>query len=188
MASSSCVTGAVADSPNSVRHFCSTVSLTRFEVGVDRPGVYRMHPIQIRWATGLTVRYATLQNWTSVDFKESNGPRRKQEVAIIPNQSGSDPEAFNIPVKEVPAHIPGRPHISTVRRWIEREWLDSRKVGGRLFVSLAAIDKFKNGRGNRGRAPPCPSQPPQRQLPNWTEQQLDKIFGPRRHAQQPRGP
>jgi hypothetical protein len=104
-------------------------------------------------------------------------------VASVPIYSESDPEAFDIPVKEGPGRIPGRPHISTVRRWIEKEWLESRKVGGRLFLSLAGIDRFINGRDNRKHVHPRPAKPQQRQLPNWTEQQLDRIFGPRRHAQ-----
>lgn len=47
-----------------------------------------------------------------------------------------------IHVKDAPKHTPGRPHISTVYRWVFRGDLETIKVGGRLFTSIEAIHRF----------------------------------------------
>ena len=47
-----------------------------------------------------------------------------------------------IHVKDAPKHTPGRPHISTVYRWVFRGDLETIKVGGRLFTSTEAISRF----------------------------------------------
>lgn len=47
-----------------------------------------------------------------------------------------------IPLKDAPKHTPGRPHISTVHRWAFRRDLETIKVGGRLFTSTEAIQRF----------------------------------------------
>lgn len=58
-----------------------------------------------------------------------------------------------VPVKQSPRDIPGRPHISTVYRWVLRGDLETIKVGGRLFTSKEAIRRFINRCSNPGSAP-----------------------------------
>jgi hypothetical protein len=60
-----------------------------------------------------------------------------------------NPELKNpdlIPFGEAPAHIPGRPNYITLWRWstfgLSGVKLPTVMVGGRRFVSLAAIEKF----------------------------------------------
>ena len=45
-------------------------------------------------------------------------------------------------LRQATAHVPGRPHISTVFRWMASDKLESVKVGGKRFTSRAAIHKF----------------------------------------------
>lgn len=51
-----------------------------------------------------------------------------------------------IPIRQLPRHIPGRPHLSTIFRWLSRGVrgirLASVRVGGRRFVSPAQIENF----------------------------------------------
>ena len=51
-----------------------------------------------------------------------------------------------IPVKDIPRHAPGRPHIATGWRWIKRGCrgvrLETVLVGGRRFTSTEAIARF----------------------------------------------
>ena len=51
-----------------------------------------------------------------------------------------------IRINDVPKHCPGRPHVSTIWRWIQRgirgHRLDSVLWGGRRFCSLEAIKRF----------------------------------------------
>lgn len=49
-----------------------------------------------------------------------------------------------IPIRQAPGHIPGRPHISAVYRWLNRPMrpLESLMIGGRRFTSQEAIDRF----------------------------------------------
>jgi len=49
-----------------------------------------------------------------------------------------------IPIQQAPKHIPGRPHISTVYRWIQRREnaLDVVRYGSKVFTSLEAIARF----------------------------------------------
>lgn len=46
-----------------------------------------------------------------------------------------------IPIQDAPKHIPGRPHISTVYRWIQRKVnpLPTVRYGAKVFTSLEAI-------------------------------------------------
>lgn len=52
-----------------------------------------------------------------------------------------------LPLQEAPKHVPGRPHISTIYRWITRKNnpLETVKVGGRVFTSVEAIHRFIAG-------------------------------------------
>lgn len=54
-----------------------------------------------------------------------------------------------VPLVEAPAHIPGRPHLSTIHRWIQRGVrglkLDTVVVGTRRFTSHEAIERFITG-------------------------------------------
>ena len=51
-----------------------------------------------------------------------------------------------IPIKDVPKHCPGRPHVSTVWRWVQRgirgNRLETILWGGRRFCSREAIQRF----------------------------------------------
>ena len=51
-----------------------------------------------------------------------------------------------IPVSEIPAHVPGRPHLATCWRWIQRGCrgvkLESVLIGGKRFSSLEALQTF----------------------------------------------
>lgn len=50
----------------------------------------------------------------------------------------------HLPIKHAPKHIPGRPDISTVYRWMLRRHnpLESFRVGGRTFTTLEAIGRI----------------------------------------------
>ena len=51
-----------------------------------------------------------------------------------------------IPIAEAPKHIPGRPSLATVWRWVlngtRAGKLESVLVGGRRFTSLESIQRF----------------------------------------------
>ena len=51
-----------------------------------------------------------------------------------------------ISLKDACAYLPGRPHISTMWRWIKRGIagirLETVKVGGKRFTSVEAIERF----------------------------------------------
>ncbi len=49
-----------------------------------------------------------------------------------------------IAIKEIPRHVPGRPHIATCYRWIQHRLnpLETVRVGGRRFTSVEAISRF----------------------------------------------
>jgi plasmid stabilization system protein ParE len=49
-----------------------------------------------------------------------------------------------IKLSNAPKFIPGRPHIATIYRWIARPdgALETIKVGGRIFTSVEAIQRF----------------------------------------------
>jgi hypothetical protein len=51
-----------------------------------------------------------------------------------------------IPIAEAPQHIPGRPSLATVWRWVlsgtRAGKLESFLVGGRRFTSLESIERF----------------------------------------------
>ena len=46
------------------------------------------------------------------------------------------------PLKDAIRYVPGRPDKSTLYRWVFGGKLESVKVGGRLFTSREAIDRF----------------------------------------------
>ena len=50
----------------------------------------------------------------------------------------------HVSLKDAPAVIPGRPHISTVFRWTQRarDPLETFKCGGRTFTTREAITRF----------------------------------------------
>ncbi len=49
-----------------------------------------------------------------------------------------------VPINDAPRHAPGRPHISTIWRWINRpeKPLETIKCGGRRYTSCEAIARF----------------------------------------------
>ena len=49
-----------------------------------------------------------------------------------------------VPIRQAPKHIPGRPHLSAVYRWMQRSNnpLESILVGGRRWTSVEAIHRF----------------------------------------------
>jgi hypothetical protein len=49
-----------------------------------------------------------------------------------------------IRINDAPKHIPGRPHVSTLYRWMSRpgEKLETVKIGGRIYTSIEAIQRF----------------------------------------------
>ena len=47
-----------------------------------------------------------------------------------------------IPINAVPKRLPGRPHISTVYRWMNSGKLESLMIGGRRWTSVEAISRF----------------------------------------------
>jgi hypothetical protein len=99
-------------------------------------------------------------------------------VALISNES-------LIPVSDAPKHVPGRPHIATIWRWIQRGCrgvrLETWLVGGRRFTSLEAIDRFIE-RTTAAAAPelacavPTPRQ--RRRAIDQANRELDRELGP----------
>ena len=51
-----------------------------------------------------------------------------------------------VPVSEIPSHVPGRPHLATCWRWIQRGCrgvkLETLLIGGKRFTSLEALQQF----------------------------------------------
>lgn len=49
-----------------------------------------------------------------------------------------------VPIAKAATHIPGRPHISAIYRWMQRteDPLETVLVGGRRFTSVEAIHRF----------------------------------------------
>ncbi len=68
-----------------------------------------------------------------------------------------------IPIGQVPKRLPHRPHISTVYRWIAAGGLETVRLGGRVFTSLEALERFAEHRGGRHK-PPESIPTPQRRL------------------------
>ncbi len=58
-----------------------------------------------------------------------------------------------IRIAEVPKHLPGRPDVSTVYRWLNSGKLESVMIGGRRWTSTEAIARFVN-RSTSGAATP----------------------------------
>ncbi|MCH9034212.1 MAG: DUF1580 domain-containing protein [Planctomycetes bacterium] len=58
----------------------------------------------------------------------------------------------HVSIREAPKHIPGRPNISTVYRWMLRQQnaLESFRVGGRTFTTIEAIARFIEGCNSSG--------------------------------------
>lgn len=54
-----------------------------------------------------------------------------------------------VPINAAPSHIPTRPHVATVWRWIQRGVrgvrLDTVLIGGKRFTSTEAIARFIGG-------------------------------------------
>ncbi len=66
-----------------------------------------------------------------------------------------------IPIAQVPKHLPHRPNLSTVYRWIGAGALETMKIGGRVFTSIEALERFTEHRGGRPK-PPDSTPTPQR--------------------------
>lgn len=51
-----------------------------------------------------------------------------------------------VPINEIPSHVPGRIHIATCWRWIQRGCrgvkLETLLIGGKRFSSLEALQRF----------------------------------------------
>lgn len=67
-----------------------------------------------------------------------------------------------IHLTKLPAFVPGRPHKSTIFRWIqlgvvapngERIKLETNRVGGRIFVKLSDLQTFLNRLNERDDEP-----------------------------------
>ncbi|MCH8970297.1 MAG: DUF1580 domain-containing protein [Planctomycetes bacterium] len=58
-----------------------------------------------------------------------------------------------IRIAEVPKHLPGRPNVSTVYRWLNSGKLESVMIGGRRWTSTEAIARFVD-RSTSGAATP----------------------------------
>jgi hypothetical protein len=70
-----------------------------------------------------------------------------------------------IHVKDTPKFTPGRPHKSTVYRWVFNGDLETVRVGGRLFTSTEAIGRFIVRCTNKDAQPiPSPSLRRQREI------------------------
>lgn len=56
-----------------------------------------------------------------------------------------------IPLADVPKQLPGRPHVSSVYRWCNRKRrpLETVKIGGRVYTSLEALERFAEQRSGR---------------------------------------
>lgn len=67
-----------------------------------------------------------------------------------------------VPIGQVPKHLPHRPNLSTVYRWIGAGSLETVKIGGRVFTSIEALERFAEHRGGRPK-PPESTPTPQRQ-------------------------
>jgi hypothetical protein len=67
--------------------------------------------------------------------------------------TSSDPYEW-IPVPAIPAHVPGRPHICTIQRWINRgvrgRKLPSTLFGGRRFVHRDDLALFLSSDSTAG--------------------------------------
>ena len=52
-----------------------------------------------------------------------------------------------LPLGDTPKHVPGRPHLSTIYRWVARKnnHLETVNVGGRVFTTVEAIHRFIEG-------------------------------------------
>ncbi len=59
-------------------------------------------------------------------------------------------------------HLPTRPHVSTIWRWAATGGLETVRLGGRVYTSAEALDRFAEHRGGRPR-PPESTPTPQRQ-------------------------
>ncbi len=51
-----------------------------------------------------------------------------------------------VPVCKIPSHVPGRPHLATCWRWIQRGCrsvkLETLLIGGKRYTSLEALQRF----------------------------------------------
>ncbi|MCH8968605.1 MAG: helix-turn-helix domain-containing protein [Planctomycetes bacterium] len=63
---------------------------------------------------------------------------------------------------EAARHLPTRPHVSTVWRWAATGGLETVRLGGRVYTSAEALDRFAEHRGGK-RNPPQSELTPQRQ-------------------------
>lgn len=70
-----------------------------------------------------------------------------------------------VPVKDIPSHLPGRVHIASVWRWIQRGCrgvkLETAMIGGKRYSSLEALQRFADATtaAADGTSPGAPSTP-----------------------------
>lgn len=62
-----------------------------------------------------------------------------------------------VPISQAARHIPGRPHLSCIYRWMNRKDapLESVRVGGRRWTSRQAISRFIASCNSSERATPA---------------------------------
>ncbi len=63
---------------------------------------------------------------------------------------------------EAAKRLPTRPHVSTIWRWAATGGLETVRLGGRVYTSIEAIERFAEHRGGR-RKPSEPEPTPRRQ-------------------------
>ncbi len=80
-----------------------------------------------------------------------------------------------IPIGEAHKHIPGRPHLSAVYRWMNRtnNALETVKVGGKRFTSHEAIVRFAAACTGGSQAPSSPLSAARAQQIAAAERRLD---------------
>lgn len=81
-----------------------------------------------------------------------------------------------VALREAPKHIPGRPHLSCIYRWMQREAnpLETVLVGGRRFTSIEAIWRFIAGCNEPAAMTPPPMAERRRRQIEAAEAELRK--------------
>ncbi|MEE8172695.1 MAG: DUF1580 domain-containing protein [Alphaproteobacteria bacterium] len=54
---------------------------------------------------------------------------------------------------EAAKRLPTRPHVSTIWRWAATGGLETVRLGGRVYTSIEAIERFAEHRGGRPKPP-----------------------------------
>lgn len=124
---------------------------------LDGPVVGRSAWLAIKLAgeKNLLGRSADIQEQARSDGRTDVANLDSEETSQPMNQSTSQPDN-ELTLCQVAQSLPGRPHRGTVQRWIEkgvkvgrgpeapRVRLAARKSGGRWYVSIDALDAFRD--------------------------------------------